>query len=119
MTELTQEELAGYEAKCLELAKKYNVLKVYPYVGIDPNTDERVVGYLKEPGYVQKLYAMDKIASIGPFMAGEELRDALTLKEESDERTYSEMPIYDEFKIGMATECITLIKAIQNSFKKK
>jgi len=116
---LTADELVGYKAKAKEIAERLGLSKVFPYIAIDEDTDERVVGYLKEPNYLQKLYAMDKMAKTGIFLAGEELRPELTIKEESDERTYSESSSCDKYRLGMATECVTMIEAAQNSFKKK
>ena len=117
--ELTDEELIEYKTKADEIAKKHKVSKVHVYVGIDPETNERVVGFLKEPNFGQKLFAMDKIATSGLFMAGNEMREALTLKEESDPRTYEEYPSNDSYRLGMTGTCIPIIEVIQNSFKKK
>ena len=64
MSELTPKEIEGYEAEAVELAKKHKVSKVHVYVGIDPETDERVVGFLKEPNYLQKIVTLDKIATV-------------------------------------------------------
>jgi len=114
-SELTPEEIASYEEHAATLARKYNVSKVHVYVGLIEDTNERVVGYMKEPTYLQKMFALDKMSSVGPFASGEELRDAITLKEESDPRTQDE----DRFKLGMAGACVAAIKIINNSFKKK
>lgn len=117
--DLTPEELDHYRQRAEELARKYNVSKVHVYVGIEPNTNERVVGYLKEPNYMQKLFAMDKISSVGIFAAGDELREALTLKEESDPRTYEASSLNDSYRLGMTGTCVPIIEVIKNSFKKK
>jgi hypothetical protein len=117
--QLTPEENAGYEAKAVEISKKLGVSKVYPYVGIDPDTKERIVGFIKEPNYLQKIFAMDKIATVGMFMAGEELRSVLTIEDESDPRTYSTASDCDRFRLAMASICVTIIEVVQNSFKKK
>jgi uncharacterized protein YciI len=119
MSQLTEEEKLQLDEKAVELAKKYGVQKVYVYVAIDPVTDERIIGYLKEPSYIQKIMAMDKIATVGPFMAGEEMRGVLTLKEESDSRTFEEVAAYDSYRIGMATEAMRMIEVVENSYKKK
>jgi hypothetical protein len=112
--ELTVEESKQYEEIAANMAKKYSISKVHVFVVIT-DEGERVAGYLKEPSYVQKLMAMDKIATTGPFMAGDELRESLTLKDESDARVYT----VDEYKLGMASKCITMIEAYGNAFKKK
>lgn len=118
MTELSKEELQGYEQQAEVIAKRIGISKVHVYVGIDDNND-RVVGFIKEPSRMQKLFAMDKIATVGPFMAGEELRDALTLKDDSDPRTYSDSADCDKYVLGMTGTCVTIIEVAQNSFKKK
>jgi len=117
--ELSAIETKEYNAKAEELAKKYGVSKVHVYVAIEPETKERIVGYLKEPNYMQKLFAMDKIATVGMFAAGDEMREALTLKDESDPRTYSTTSDCDPYRLGMTGSCIPIIEVIQNSFKKK
>lgn len=117
--EISQEEMNGYEAKAIEIAKKIGAKKVHVYIGLDPETNERVIGYLKEPNYLQKLYAMDKISSVGPFTAGDELRQAITLTEESDTRTYGASSDCDEYKLGMTGRCIAMINVANDNFKKK
>ena len=119
MSELTQKELDGYNVEAEALAKKYNVSKVHVFVGVDPITDERVVGFLKEPSYLQKICTLDKIASVGIFAAGDELREVLTLKEESDPRTWQETPDCDAYRLGMTGTCVPIVEVIQNAFKKK
>jgi hypothetical protein len=117
--ELSASETKEYNAKAEELAKKYGVSKVHIYVAIEPETKERIVGYLKEPNYMQKLFAMDKIATVGMFAAGDEMREALTLRDESDPRTYGTTSDCDPYRLGMTGSCIPIIEVIQNSFKKK
>ena len=118
--EITDEEITLFEQAAEVLANKYNVPKVHIYIGLGEN-NERIVGYLKEPTYIQKLMAMDKFNSIGAIMAGEELREALTLKGEmeSDERTYSKSNACDKYRAGMATTCIGFIDVAANAYKKK
>ena len=118
-TEITETEQKQFEEKAKELARKYGVSKVHVYAGIEPETNERIVGYLKEPSYLQKLMAMDKIHSVGVFMASNDLREAITIKEESHPLTYGEGFECDSYKLGMSTTCIPIIEIIQNSFKKK
>lgn len=117
--ELTPEELAGYQEDAAALAVKYKVSKVHVYVAIAPETNERVVGFLKEPSYLQKIVALDKIATVGPFMAGDELREVLTIREESDPRTFDISSNCDCYRMGMTGACIPIIDMIKNSFKKK
>ncbi|HXS58984.1 MAG TPA: hypothetical protein VN726_22830 [Hanamia sp.] len=118
-SKLSDEEIAAYDEHAKELARKYNVSKVHVYIGIDKSTNERIVGFLKEPNYLQKVFALDKIATVGMFAAGDELREALTLKEESDPRTYSTSQDCDCYRLGMTGTCVPIIEVINNSFKKK
>jgi type II secretory pathway component PulC len=116
---LSKEEEKSYNEVALALAVEHKVSKVHPYVGIDPITKERIVGYLKEPNYVQKLFALDRIANGGIFMAADEMREVLTIKEASDERTFSTDSSCDSYRLGMAAACVPIIEVINNSFKKK
>ena len=116
---LTPEEVAEFEAIAEGLAKKYNVLKVHVYIGIDPETNERIVGYLQEPNYIQKIFTLDKIASVGMFSAADALREIITLQSESDPRTFEDHPANDGYKLGMVGTCIPIVDVIQNSYKKK
>ena len=117
--EISQEEIALYEQAADVLAKKYNVAKVHIYIGLADETNERIVGYLKEPSYQQKIMAMGKLATTDPFLAAEEMRGVLTLQEESDERTYSEANLCDKYRAGMATTCLGFLEVATNAFKKK
>jgi len=117
--DLTVDEISEVEAIAEGLAKKYNVAKVHAYIGVDPVTKERVIGYMKEPNYPQKIFTLDKIASVGIFAAGDELREVLTLREESDPRTYGTSSNCDGFRLGMTGACVPIVNLIQNSFKKK
>jgi hypothetical protein len=119
MSELSKEEKDGYQIEAAELAKKHGVSKVHVYVGINPETDERIVGFLKEPNYIQKIFTLDRISSVGIFTAGDELRNILTLKEESDPKTYGDTPDCDSYKLGMTGTCVPIVDVIKNSFKKK
>jgi hypothetical protein len=117
---ISAEEQASYEAIAVELAKKYIVPEVYPYVAIDADNDNaRVIGYLKAPSYLQKLMVMDKVATTGMFLAADGLRETLTLKEESDPKTYGETPDCDSYKFGMNERCLLIIEVAKNQYKKK
>lgn len=106
------------ELKAEELAKKYGVPRVHIFTGEDEK-GELIVGYMKEPTYIQKLVSLDKMATTGPFMAGNELREAITLKEDSDPRTYDTNPDCDKYRLGMTSACIAILEVYQNSYKKK
>lgn len=117
--ELSEKELLQYEEVAKGLATKYGVPKVHVYVGIEPDTNKRIVAYIKEPSYLQKMYAMDKISTLGAAAAGEELREALTLREESDPLTYGAGVECDSYKLAIVYTCIGIIELCQNAFKKK
>ncbi len=117
--ELSQEEKDNYEQQAKELAAKYNVPKVHVYVGFKPSTKERVVGFIKEPSFIQKVMMMDKITTAGMFIAGNELRESCTLKEESDPLTTGSSWECDEYKLGLNGFCTTILQVVQNEFKKK
>ncbi|CAB4130834.1 hypothetical protein UFOVP129_28 [uncultured Caudovirales phage] len=115
--ELEQDELQALEAHAKTIALKYGISKVHVYVAYDSEIGEFVHGFYKEPSYTQKLFAMDKIATVGTFAAGEELRQALTLTGEGESHPF----IYqkDEYKLAIVGLCIGLIQVAQNQFKKK
>jgi hypothetical protein len=116
---LTPEEIAEFEAIAAELAKKYSVPKVHLHIGINPATNERVVAYLKEPIFVQKIYILDKVASVGMFSAANNLLEAVILKEESDPKTYEDYPANDDYRLGVVGTCVEIIEVVKNSYKKK
>lgn len=113
-----ENEMIILEDMARTLAEKYKVPKVHVYVGVSPE-GEKIVGFIKEPSYLQKIVALDKIATVGMFMAADELRQTLTLKEESDPRTYETAAEFDGYRLGMTGTCMTMIEVVQNSFKKK
>ncbi len=117
--EISQEEIDLFEQAADALAKKYSVAKVHIYIALADGTNERVVGYLKEPSYLQKIMAMGKLSTTDPMLAAEEMRGVLTIEEESDERTYSTANSCDKYRAGMATTCLGFLEVAVNAFKKK
>ena len=117
--ELTAEEIAAYDEKSAELAKKYQCSKVHAVVFIDKETMERRACFLKEPNFPTKIAVMDKAQQVGIFVAGEELRQGIVLKEESDPVTYGDTPECDDYKMGVVTFCVGLINVKANAYKKK
>jgi len=117
--ELTEQEIQEYQEKADALAREKNVSKVHPIVQIDPDTLERKVCYLSEPNYVTKLTVMDKALTVGPYIAGEELRQACIIKEASDAITYGDSPECDRYKLGVVDYAILMVRRLQNQFKKK
>lgn len=117
--ELTAEEIEQYEQTCQELATKYNTPKVHVCVQFKPETNERIVSYVKEPNYETKLYLMDKSGELGMHMAGEELRKICQLRDESNSLTYGDAFECDKYKLGVAQFCLGIITIALNQFKKK
>jgi hypothetical protein len=117
--ELTEEEIKLYEEKAAQIAKSKNISKVHPVVLIDQDTMERRVCYLTEPNYLTKIRVMDKAATHGVYTAGDELRQACLVREESDPITYGESPECDRYKLGVTDFAISLVRRLQNQFKKK
>jgi hypothetical protein len=115
-----KDESAKYEAKCVELAEKYNVPKVYVCVQfkIGDEERERIVSYIKEPDYMTKLVAMDKAGTHGMHLAAEELRMVNILQEESHPLTYGDSIECEPYKLGVAQFCLDIIKIALNVLKK-
>lgn len=108
---LSQEEILQ---KADELSKVYGC-KVHPLVFVDmANTDERVIGYLKEPPRIVKLRYMDK-AILGAASAGAEVIDEYLIKEASDPRILNDDVCY----LGAIQELQSVITMAVNQFKKK
>ena len=110
---MTNEEI---QTKANELTTKHGV-KVHPIV-FKLEGSEDVVGYIKEPPRFVKLRVMDK-GLTQPISAASEVVDAYLIKEESDERIYSEAPENDVYYIGATMEAYNLVKMAVNQYKKK
>jgi hypothetical protein len=118
--ELTEVEIAELEKKCLELAEKHNVAKVYPCVQIkNDGSNERVISFVKEPNFETKLALMDISNSLGIHQAGNNLRMMCQLTEESNPLTYGEHWECDKYKLGVAQFCLGIIEIALNEYKKK
>ena len=117
-TKISDIEKKQFDEIAEDLANKYGVSKVHVYVGIQPNTNERIVCYLREPNYLQKIAVMNKIATAGAYIAAEEMRENLTLKDESNYLTYGEGNECDAYKLGVVGFCLQLGEVIQNALKK-
>ena len=111
---MTQEEI---EKKVAELSLRENS-KVLPIVFKDEDTDEDVVGFIREPNRMVKLRVMDKSIS-APATASAELFDAILLKNDSDIRFSSEDSKDDKYYLGGAMEAFKLVEISINTFKKK
>lgn len=118
-SQLTEEEKTQYNDTADQLAKTLNVTKVHVFVSIHPETQNRAVCYLKEPNFVTKIAMMDKASQMGAWMAANELREIITIKESSDALTYSESPESDAYKMGVNEYCMGIVNRFQDRFKKK
>lgn len=119
--QLTDDEVKEIEKKCEELKTKHNVSLVYPCVQFkNDGTNERVICYIAEPRFLDKLSLMDKSATLGMFHAANELRELYTLKEESNPLTYGESFECDRYKLGVTRFCLfNLVDTAENQYKKK
>ena len=116
---ITPEERQEIDDRAKAIAKREGVCKVHVFIALEPETNERIIAFLKEPSYLQKIMTYDKISTLGAFSAGDELREACTLKQDSDYRTYSENPEFDNYKFGLTTFCISMTEIAKDVFKKK
>ncbi len=101
------------EEKAQELSLKLNCT-VLPIVFLDEETDEEIVGYIKEPSRVVKLRVMDK-AMTSPVTAASELFESVFLADDSDKRIMSE----DKYYLGATMEAFKTVEMAVNTFKKK
>jgi hypothetical protein len=115
---ISDEERKSYEDKCIELATAHNVGKVHVCVQFKPETNERIVSYIKEPNYVSKLALMGKASELDMYAAGEELRLIYQIKEESHPLTYGETYDCEPYKLGVVQHCLGVITIVTNRFKK-
>jgi len=111
---MTNEEI---ECKATELSVKHGV-KVHPLIFAIPNSEEKVIGYLKEPPRAIKLRVMDK-GLTEPVTAASVVVDAYIIREESDPRILSEASENDVYYMGACMEAYSLIQLAINQFKKK
>jgi hypothetical protein len=111
---MTVEEI---ELKAKELSEKHSCT-VHPLVFKIENSEDNVVGFLKEPPRFVKLRVMDK-GLTSPVTAASEVVDAYLLKEESDPRIYSEASENDKYYLGATLEAYNHIVLAVNQFKKK
>lgn len=116
---LTEEEIASYDEKCTELAKRENVSKVHCCVIVTPDTFERRACFIREPNFPTKLNVLGKMVNVGIYPASDELREACTIKDASDPLTYGESSECDDYKLGVVNFCMGIIKPMQNAYSKK
>jgi hypothetical protein len=116
----TAEQLA--EEKAEQLTKIYKetkgIFKVHPIVFRDEKTGDVITGFVKEPSRMAKMAVMDK-ALMGSFSAVEEILDSVLIKEESDQRMWSESQEFDDIRMGLVMAVYNLIRFKSNTLKKK
>lgn len=88
--------------------------RVHPLVFKIENSDDMVVGYLKELPRLVKLRIMDNMLN-GAYTACDSVLEAYLIKEESDKRILDD----DIYYIGAVQELVSSIRLAQNQFKKK
>jgi hypothetical protein len=111
---MTQEEI---ESKVQELSVKHSAV-IHPIVFKVEDSEDTIVGFIKEPPRFVKLRVMDK-GLTSPVTAASEVVDAYLIKEESDPRIYSEAPENDKYYLGATLEAYNLVTLAVNQFKKK
>lgn len=104
------------KAKELELTEKYGV-KVTAFAFFDELTEEKIVGYVKEPNRLIKQRAMDKMM-LSASSAGEDILVSCLIKEESNLRILSELSSDDSIFLGACNACLAMVKVMQNTIKK-
>ena len=111
---MTNEQI---QAKAESLSINHNCI-VHPIVFQEPESDERIVGFLKEPPRHVKLRVLDK-GMTSPMTASAEMIDAYLIREDSDARIWDEKPENDKYYLGATMVANDLIKMSINQFKKK
>lgn len=101
------------EKRILDLSSKYSC-KILPIIFVDEDTQEELVGFMREPVRAVKLRVMDK-AMTAPVTAASELFDSIFIPEESDPRFLSE----DKYYLGGTMEAFKTVEMAVNTFKKK
>lgn len=96
------------KAKAEELSEKMGV-KVLPMTFRGNDENDLVVGFLKEPPFLVKARAMDKMYAGMSFTAGMDIMEACLIKEETDPRILSPLPINDTYKLGAIKFCGELV----------
>ncbi|RYD57018.1 MAG: hypothetical protein EOP56_09430 [Sphingobacteriales bacterium] len=113
-TPLTKEQI---EAKAKELSEKH-ACKVHGFEFINPENGDQVIGYIKEPNRLLKLYALDK-GALQLYSVGVQLIDSCLIKDESDPRIYSESQEHDTYYFGAIDFANGLIALSRDQLKKK
>lgn len=92
-----------------DLSEEHKVV-VHPMTFKGDGEDDLVVGFVKEPGFLIKARAMDKMYGGMSFTAGMEIMDACMIKEDTDPRILSALPANDTYKLGAVKFCGELVR---------
>ena len=119
-TKINLEEIqTRVEEKAKELSAKYNV-KVTPFFFVTKDKKEVIEGYLREPGRLDKMRAID-LYEQSRTQAGALLLITSLLKGEgeSDPRIMDEKPSNDSIYLGAIEVAIDQVEMLNNLIKKK
>jgi len=106
---------AEFDAKAKELSVKHGV-HVTPFAFIFG--EEHIVGYLKEPGRLIKMQAID-LREQSRTQAGGLILQSCLIQEESDKRILDERPENDGIYLGAIDFAINSVTIYQELLKKK
>lgn len=112
---MTKQEVAD---KAVELSKSLGCI-VHPITFINGVEDDIVFGFIKEPSFLVKARAMDKVYNGMGFTANLEILEACILKEHTDPRMLSEVVPNDKFKLGAAKYAGELLLIATDQTEKK
>lgn len=116
---LTEEEVKAINEKCEKLAEENKVSKVYACVLFKPDFT-RVISYVSEPKFLDKVALMDKAFQYGPYQAANDIRELYLIKEYSDPLTFGETPECDPYKLGLLNFIVAnVVQSASGEFKKK
>jgi hypothetical protein len=106
------------ELKAAELSLKFGCTVTPLIFKASEESEDIIIGYIKEPSRLVKLRVMDK--ALGSVMtASAELLDSIIISEESDPRITVDLPENDIFYIGAAKAAYDTVKMAVNQFAKK
>lgn len=106
------------EEKAKLLSEKLGC-NIKPLVFIDPETQENVIGFVKEPDRALKLRMLDKSQQDGAFTFASAVYDSIIIKEESDPRLTSTLQKDDRYYFGGVLVAYEMVEISVNNFKKK
>lgn len=117
---VTDEMRQQAEQRAEAIREKEGLVKVYPLIFWNPEADEPVYCFLKEPDYQAKLAILDRVSTHGVYSAGEYMRQLCTIADHSDAITYGEAPQSDPYKLGVVAFIRdNLVTVYTDQYKKK